>query len=247
MNYLLAALSAVLLILAFPRFDVVWLAPVALAPLLIAAAREPRPSRRFLAGYACGVIYWFGVCYWIQFTLAVYGGIGAAAGWAVFLLFCLIKALHMGVFSLAAGLSMRTSWTLPGVAALWVAIEITHGPLGFAWLALGNAGLDMAIPMRLAPYTGVYGISFVFAMMSASLAVAVLRRPRWQLAWLLPLPLLILLPRLPDFQPGRQSAVLAQPNIADTVAWTPQSVEKMERRLIYLSMNAVLSAKGKAA
>jgi apolipoprotein N-acyltransferase len=104
----------------------------------------------------------------------------------------------------------------------------------------------MGIPMRLAPYTGVYGLSFVFAMMSAALALAALRRPRWQLAWLLPLPLLILLPRLPDFQPGRQTAVLVQPNIADTVQWTPQSVEKMERRLIYLSMNAVFSAKGQA-
>jgi apolipoprotein N-acyltransferase len=246
LSYLLAALSAVLLILAFPRFNFVWLAPVALAPLLVAMAREQRPLRRFLVGYACGVIYWFGVCYWIQFTLAVYGGIGAAAGWAVFLLFCLAKALHMGVFSLVAGFPMRTSWAIPGVAALWVAIEVTHGPMGFAWLALGNAGVDMGIPMRLAPYTGVYGLSFVFAMMSAALALAALRRPRWQLAWLLPLPLLILLPRLPDFQPGRQTAVLVQPNIADTVQWTPQSVEKMERRLIYLSMNAVFSAKGQA-
>jgi apolipoprotein N-acyltransferase len=236
LNYLLAAISGLLLVLAFPRFDFVWLAPVALAPLLLAAAREPRPLRRFAAGYFCGVVYWFGVCYWIQFTLAVYGGMGAAAGWGVFLLFCLAKALHMGLFALAAGILMRTVWAIPGLAALWVAIEVTHGPLGFAWLALGNAGIDMGIPMRLAPYTGVYGLSFVFAMMSAALALAILRRPRWQLAWLLPLPLLILLPRLPEFRAGKQTAVLVQPNISDTVEWTPQSLEKMERRLLYLSM-----------
>ncbi|MBZ5592707.1 MAG: apolipoprotein N-acyltransferase [Acidobacteriia bacterium] len=246
MNYLLAALSALLLVLAFPRFDFVWLAPVALAPMLLAAAREPRPLRRFAVGYLCGVIYWFGVCYWIQFTLAVYGGIGAAVGWAAFLLFCLLKALHMGVFAFAAGILMRSSWAIPGVSALWVAIEVTHGSLGFAWLALGNAGIDMGIPMRLAPFTSVYGLSFVFAMMSAALALAVLRRPRWQLAWLLPLPLLILLPRLPDFQPGKQTAVLAQPNISDTVEWTPQSLEKMERRLLYLSMTAVFQDQNQA-
>jgi len=171
LNYLLAALSAILLILAFPRFDFIWLAPVTLAPLLIAAAREPHPWKRFLTGYVCGVIYWFGVCYWIQFVLAAYGGIGTAAGWAIFLLFCLVKALHMAVFALVAGIAMRHAWAIPGVAALWVAIEVTHGPLGFAWVALGNAGIDMGIPMRLAPYTGVYGLSFVFAMMSAALAV----------------------------------------------------------------------------
>ena len=243
MNYLLAATTASLLILAFPRFDLVWLAPVALAPLLIAVAREPRPLRRFLLGYVCGVIYWFGVCYWIQTVLALYAGVGSAVAWALFALFCLVKALHMAVFALLAGIVMRTAWAIPGVAALWVAIEVTHGSLGFAWLALGNAGIDMGVPMRLAPYTGVYGLSFAFTMMAAALVLAVLRRPRRQLAWLIALPLLILLPRLPDFQPGRQTAVLVQPNISDTVQWTPQSLEKTEQRLFYLSLNGALSEK----
>jgi apolipoprotein N-acyltransferase len=199
LNYFLAAASASLLILALPRFDLVWLAPVALAPLLIAVAREPRPLHRFLLGYVCGVIYWFGVCHWIQTVLAMYAGIGSAVAWALFALFYLTKALHMAVFALVTGIVMRTAWAIPGVAALWVAIEVTHGSLGFAWLALGNAGIDMGVPMRLAPLTGVYGISFVFAMTSAALALAVLRRPRRQLAWLAALPLLILLPRLPIF------------------------------------------------
>jgi apolipoprotein N-acyltransferase len=245
-KYWLAALSAILLILAFPRFDLAWLAPVALAPMLVAVERERRPLYRFLTGYLCGVIYWFGVCYWIQFVLAVYGGIGAAAGWAVFMLFCLVKALHMGFFALAAGIVMRTAWAIPGIAALWVAIEATHGPLGFAWLALGNAGIEMGIPMRLAPYTGVYGLSFVFAMMSAALAIAVLRRPRRQLLWVAILPLLILLPRLPDSQRGAETAVLTQPNLPNTVEWTPQAVAKLKQRLVFLSMQTVLSDKQQA-
>jgi apolipoprotein N-acyltransferase len=239
--YLLAALSAALLILAFPRFDLIWLAPVSLAPLLIASAREPRPIQRFLLGYTCGVIYWFGVCYWIQNTLALYANIGPAVAWALFALFCLTKALHMAVFAVAAGVAMRSALAIPGVAALWVAIEVTHGPLGFAWLALGNAGIDMGVPMRLAPYTGVYGISFVFAMMSAALALAFLRRSRWHMAWLAPLPLMILLPPLPDFRQGEQAAVLVQPNISDTVQWTPRRLQAMERQLAYLSMKTALS------
>jgi apolipoprotein N-acyltransferase len=243
LRYVLAALTAVLLILAFPRVDLAWLAPVALAPLLVAVGREPRRMQRFLLGYLCGVIYWFGVCYWIQFTLAEYAGVGAVVAWALFALFCLAKAMHLGVFALLAGIVMRTPWAIPGVAALWVAIEVTHGSLGFAWLVLGNAGVDMGVPMRLAPYTGVYGLSFVFAMLSAGLAVAFLRRSRWQLAWLAPLPLMILLPRLPDFHSGEQVAILAQPNISDTVEWTPRNLATFERRLAFLSMNAVLSDK----
>src|ERR1035438_2008906 len=155
--------------------------------MLIALARERRPLRRFLLGWSAGVVFWFGVCYWIQFVLAFHGGMGDLVGWLVFLLFCAAKAIHMGVFALLAGILMRRWWAIPGVAALWVAVEVTHGPLGFAWLALGNAAIDMSFPMRLAPYTGVYGLSFVFVMMAVALALAALRRPRVELLWLGPL------------------------------------------------------------
>ncbi len=105
LNWLLALASAALLILTFPRFSIVWLAPVALAPLLVAMAREPRWKRRFLLGWSAGVVYWFGVCYWIQFVLSFHGGLGEAAGWAVFLLFCAAKAVHLGVFGALAGMA----------------------------------------------------------------------------------------------------------------------------------------------
>ncbi len=70
LNWAMALASAALLILAFPKFSMVWFAPVALAPLLVAAARETRPLRRFLLGWSAGVVYWFGICYWIQAVLA---------------------------------------------------------------------------------------------------------------------------------------------------------------------------------
>jgi apolipoprotein N-acyltransferase len=229
LNAALALLSAALLIFTFPKFSIVWLAPVALSPLLVAVAREARPHRRFLLGWIAGVVYWFGVCYWIQFVLSFHGGVGDPAGWALFLVFCVIKALHMGVFALLAGILMRRWWAIPAVAALWVAIEVTHGPLGFAWLALGNAGIDMSYPLRLAPITGVYGLSFVFATMSVGLALALLRRSRLELLWLALLPLLVFLPELPPAARGREAALLSQPNISETEQWTAGSLDQMER------------------
>ncbi len=240
LNGLLALVSAALLILTFPRFHMVWFAPVALAPLVIALAREPRPFRRFLLGWGAGAVYWFGVCYWIQFVLAFHGGLGELAGWAVFLLFCAIKALHMGCFGLLAGILVRRWWAAPAVAALWVAVEATHGFLGFAWLALGNAGIDMAIPLRLAPFTGVYGLSFVFAMMATALALAILRRPRRELLWLAALLPLALLPHLPRSAPGQETALLAQPNISETEQWTAESLDRMEREQVALTLRGVL-------
>ena len=241
MKYLGALLTAILLVLTFPRFNLVWCAPLALAPLLVAVAREPVPWRRFLLGHITGVVYWFGVCYWIQGVLSFYGGLSSALAWLGFLLFCLIKALHMGVFALLAGILMRRWWAAPAVAALWVAIEATHGSLGFAWLALGNAGIDMGLPMRLAPYASVYGLSFAFMVMATAMALAVLGRPRMHLMWLLPLPFLIFLPTLPDARRGHDTAVLVQPNISEDAQWTPESVDAMQRNLAALSLRAVMT------
>ncbi len=241
LNWVLALLSATLLILTFPKFSLVWLAPIALVPMLLAVSREARPARRFLLGWSAGVVYWFGVCYWIQAVLASYAGVSNAAGWALFMLFCAAKAIHMGVFALLAGILMRRWWAVPAVAALWVTIEVTHGPLGFAWLALGNAGIDMAVPLRLAPITGVYGISFVFAMLSAAVALVVMRRPRIELAWLLPLPLLMLLPSMPAAQRGRETALLVQPNISETAQFTSDSLDQLIRQQLMLSLRGVLT------
>lgn len=241
LNLLLALASAALLILTFPKFSLVWLAPFALSPLLIALAREPRWPRRFLLGWGAGVVYWFGVCYWIQFVLAFHGGLGEVGGWAVFLLFCVAKALHLGFFGALAGILMRRWWAVPSVAALWVAVEVSHGSLGFAWLALGNAGIDMAIPLRLAPFTGVYGVSFVFAMMAAAVATAALRRPRRELLWLAPILMLALLPELPRADRGRETALLLQPHISETEQWTSESIDAMKRRQVMLSLRGALS------
>ena len=239
LNGLLALLSAALLILAFPKWNITWLAPVALTPLLFALAREPRPWRRFLLGWASGFVYWFGVCYWIQFDLASYAGVGQAGGWALFVLFAVAKALHTAVFAVLAGILMRRWWAAPAAAALWVAVEATHGSLGFAWLALGNAGIDMAVPLRLAPYTGVHGVSFLFALMAAVLALAALRRPRTQLLWVLALPFVGLLPPLPDAHRGRETALLVQPNIPVTEEFTSDSLDRAERDLAALTERSV--------
>jgi apolipoprotein N-acyltransferase len=149
----------------------------------------------------------------------------------------------MAVFAVFAGWLMQRWWACPAVAAWWVAVEVTHGPLGFAWLALGNAGIDMGIPLRLAPYTGVYGISFVFALMSTAVAVGILRR-RLELLWLAPVLLLPLLPAMPPAERGRDTALLTQPNISETEEWTAESVERMKQEQVMLTLRGALSDPG---
>ncbi len=239
MNWLFAVLSAVLLVLCFPPYNQAWLAPFALAPLLVACMREVRAGRRFLLGYVAGVIYWFGVCNWIQYTLASHGGVGEAGGWALFALFCLAKAMQLGVFAWLAGLAWRWRAGPAFVAALWVAIEYTHAPLGFAWLMLGNAAIDFELPLRLAPVTGVWGISFLFALTAAALACALLKRPR-ELGWLVLWPLLFALPALPAKRAPVESAVLVQPNVDEDATYTAASFHQLCEKLAAMSLGPVL-------
>jgi apolipoprotein N-acyltransferase len=232
---LFALASGLLLFLTFPDANLTYLAPVALTPLLVAVGMVSRAFPRFFLGWICGVVYWMGACYWIQDTLATYGDLNLALSMLALALFSLAKGLHMAVFGWVAGLLMPRWWAIPTVAAAWVAIERTHGPLGFAWLTLGNAGIEMPLLLRLAPMVGVYGLSFVFVMLSATLAVMVLRRSRKQLLWALPLLGLFLLPPVPPPETGSQQALLVQPNILDNVDWTGPSIRSMQDRVFSLS------------
>lgn len=232
---LLSLLTAVFLLLVFPRFDVFSLAPIALTPLLFAMARTPDLWQRFFYGWAAGIFYWFFLCTWIQFVLERHGDMGVFGSWGSFLLFCLLKALHLALFSALAGPLMRKPWGVLAVAALWAGLERTHATFGFAWLDLGNAGINMSLPLRVAPLVGVYGLSFIFALIAAAAAAVLLRQPRMSLSPLLVLPLLWLLPRIPEGMPGRERALVVQPNIDPTLQWTSLEQLKAEKRLSLLS------------
>ena len=221
---MIALLSAALLILVFPGFNLTFLAPFALIPLLYELDRKP--DLRFT--YATGVLFWFGLCYWIQFTLANHGGTGEAGGWALFVLFSLAKGIQMAVFGLLAARALRTPWAVPATAALWTFFEWTHQYTGFTWLILGNAAIDWPYLPRLAPFTGVYGLSFVLAL----IAVSIVKR---QFAWLALLIVPAFLPALPSAKSTSQTALVVQPNIPEEEQWTEASIQQLDRRLARLS------------
>ncbi|MDE3198645.1 MAG: apolipoprotein N-acyltransferase, partial [Acidobacteriota bacterium] len=193
---------------------------------------------RLAFGYAAGVVYWFGLCNWIQWTLAQYAGVNGFAAWLLFILLCLAKAVQMGVFAALCGVKPAA---LPGfrpayIAALWVVLEWTHPYTGFEWLSLGNAGSNMVMLLRAAPFTGVWGISFAFALISAVIAAIILRRQRYVSVWLLLLLVLFALPDVPEPEHGADTAVIVQPNMSDDTSWTPELVESTLQHLRGLSL-----------
>lgn len=247
-NVARSLLTGALLVLIFPRFDFTFLAPVALVPLVVACAREPNWVRRFLFGWAGGTFFWFFVCTWIQYVLEVHGGMGRWGGWGTFLLFAILKGLHTALFAAVTGVLLRSEWAVPLVAALWAGIEYAHGSLGlawiglgFAWLDLGNAAIDWPLLMRLAPVTGVHGISFALATVSVAIALVVLRRPVKQLLPLVALLGLFLFPALPPQVEGREKARVVQTNVDVEALWTEDSWARFQAELAQKSLGDPVS------
>lgn len=243
LNYLLAVLSGLLLVVVHPRWDLPILAPFAIAPLIYALLREWEPKHRFGLGYVTGLVFWAGINYWIHFVISVHGHLGSGLGTLGFLLFVVLRAIPLGVFGLLAGVLVQRRYAVFAVPCLWVAIERIPWLFSYTWLQLGNGGIDMAIPMRLAPFTGVYGLSWLFAALGTAIAVVALRRDRRQLLWLTPLAVLFVLPPLPEIQRPTESAVAVQPAIPERDDWTQELAVSTQRQMELLSMQAAFDAK----
>jgi apolipoprotein N-acyltransferase len=232
----LALASAVLLDFCFPvAGPAQWWQPclawIALIPLLWAllnhrAAAHPHSLRRAaLTGYACGVLWYILNCYWIYRTMLLYGGtippIGAAG---ILILFSLVLGLYFALFAFLTALFRRRlglGWALALAPFLWAAVELAAARItSVPWDQLGYSQIDNLALSRLAPWTGVYGISFVVVAANCVLLaiwIAGPRARRWiQLSLLFVILALLVSTRYwsaPAPAPTSDYAVLLQPNI----------------------------------
>jgi apolipoprotein N-acyltransferase len=237
---LLALLTGLLLVLLYPPFGFALLAPISLTPLCLALGREFRPVARFALGYISGLVLWAGVCWWIAPVLAVHGGMGLFGGWGSFVLFCLLKSIHYGIFGVLAGVLIKHWFAPPAIALLWAVLERTQEPLTlFGWLMLGDAGIDMALPLRVAPFAGVYGISFLFVLTAACFTAVLLKRPRQHVLWALLILAPALLPPLPTGLRPQAHAALVQPNLPTANDATPETYADAKAKFVSLSLDAL--------
>ena len=169
----LAALSGLLVVACFPRFDVDWLAWVALVPLLLALERVT-PARAMLLGQITGVVFFVGVFEWI-WQVRAYNVLDE-----VLLGFYL--ALYFAVWALGLRwLSGRFAVPTPLLAsALWVSMEYLRGHVGFLslpWMFLGHSQYRHPMMLQITSLTGVYGLSFIIVLVNAAVAQVIARRP----------------------------------------------------------------------
>jgi apolipoprotein N-acyltransferase len=203
---LLAAAGGLVLVLAFPGYDLPALAVLGPAALAL-AVREQRLRSGLWLGLVFGLAFFVPLLSWTGTYVGALPWL-ALAGW---------EALHLAVLGGATALTSRLPlWPL-WAAGLWVADEAVRGRFllgGFPWGRLGFSQTEGPL-LSLAAYGGVPLVSFAVALTGTLLAAAVLALHRARRG------------SGPDRPVGERgaavrtaAAVLAVP-VAGTLAWLP--------------------------
>jgi apolipoprotein N-acyltransferase len=262
--WLLVGVSSLLQVLIFPLPGLYVLSWVAFAPLIVAVLRArpagaleidgsvnlqaARPGQAFVLGYASGILWFAGTCYWIYDTMHEHGGLSVPAAALALFLFCLYLGLYHGLFGLllgwVAGPGRDNRLALISVPFLWVAVELARTRVtGFPWDLLGTAQVGNISLSRITTLTGVYGVSFEIMLVNVAVAAAFLV-PRKKRATLLMASLaaaaVLQAGRLVDAPaiPADRAALLVQENIPVDENWTRDTFERTLRELTELSVKA---------
>ena len=235
-SVLLALFSGFLLDLPFPIAGPLppWRAAfgwIALTPLLYAllspanAAHAKYLKRSALTGYVCGVFWYILNCYWIERTMNLYGNVPTPGAVGILVLYSLVLGLYFGLFGLIIAFARQASrgifFPLLLAPFAWVGIELAASRITCVpWDQLGYSQVDNFLLTRMAPFTGVYGISFVLVAVNALLAAALLSRSiHLRLRFGVGAALLAALLQMgswmpPQSAPTRATAVLLQSNFS---------------------------------
>jgi apolipoprotein N-acyltransferase len=138
-------------------------------------------------GFAAGLAYFVGTVYWTASVMRQFGDLALPVSALLMLLLAAYLALYPAIFALAthrlhAAFGRRALWLAP---AVWVTTELGRGELftGFPWVLLGYSQASVLPVAQLASVTGVYGLSFLVALVNVALVLAVLQGGGRRLAW----------------------------------------------------------------
>ena len=121
----LAILSALLLTISFPDFNLWPLAWISLIPLLVAIARRPLAVPSFLIGWLTGSIFFYASCYWLTFSMINYGGLPSLLAYVLLIPGAATLGLFPGIFASLLSLLLRTTRTKTLLLApfIWIVCE----------------------------------------------------------------------------------------------------------------------------
>ncbi|MBI5755852.1 MAG: apolipoprotein N-acyltransferase [Nitrospirae bacterium] len=168
----LSVLSAILLALSFPEYDIEIFAWIGLIPLFFIIRRDSIKNT-FLWCWASGTLFFFITINWLPETMHNYGGMPLWLSLVVLFVLSLYLGIYSGVFGVLSGLiTNKTAIPLPFAAPLlWVSLEYARAHLltGFPWASLGYSQYKFLHLIQIADITSVLGVSFMVVAVNAAL------------------------------------------------------------------------------
>ena len=179
-SVLLALLSALLLVLAFPDLDLWWMAWFALVPVLWAVEREKDSiPRAVLTGWIFGTAFFFGSCWWLTFAPITYAGFPPVVAYLLLFFAAAGAGIFPGAFAGVLAYLLRRFGSVAMLAApfVWVATEFArYWITGNNWNALGYSQAFSTITPSFARLGGVLLVSFVCVALNAAIVTYLLIR-----------------------------------------------------------------------
>lgn len=190
----------------------------------------------FLVGLAWGWGFFLTGVSWVYVSLSVYGGMPMGLAALATFLFCTVLALLPAL----AG-ALQASLRVPPAVRLMLAMPLFWGVTewmrgwlftGFPWLATGYSQVPASPLAGYAPLVGVYGVSFLLALIAALLVWGVVSRGRtarrvWAAAAILAMGVGGQALRAVDWTAADgapTSVALLQGNIPQDLKWQPESM-----------------------
>jgi apolipoprotein N-acyltransferase len=137
-------------------------------------------------GFLAASVYFAGTLYWVVTVVATFGGLTFPVAVIIGALMVASLAIYPALFALLARRSMRVLgvtgvWLAP---FFWVATEWLRATVGFAfpWALLGTSQARVLPVVQAASVAGVYGLSWLVALVGSAAAALALSRRRRHLA-----------------------------------------------------------------
>ena len=176
----LSLLSGMLLVLAFPDFELWYLACFALIPLLFAVEFEKESFiKSFITGWFFGAIFFMGSCWWLTYAPIHYGGVPAPVAYLLILTATSIVGLFPALFSGLLSLSLKRfgAWGIVSAPFLWTAIEFLRFWLsGNNWNAIAYSQAFATLFLPFASFGGIYLIGFWLVLINAAITKGLIDR-----------------------------------------------------------------------
>lgn len=213
-------LSPVLLYFSFPPFKFWYFALFSFIPVFLICKNNS--FLHFFYGLLSGLVFYSLSLYWLK----------SVAG-QIYLLLCFYLSIYWAIFLyLVFSFDIKKIIFLGGCIWVFLEIIVSNFLTGFPWLLLGLSQYCNPYILKIAKFTGIYGISFLVIAFNLFLFTLIKKNFSLQnLFFILFLIFLFLIYKLPErkISKGNLNILLIQPNII------PSEISTIENKEILIS------------